>query len=106
MALLSMDVGKSIYCIAELRDYLSWGQYYADIDPQATALFDDFKSAFFQCGKSVPVGRNLYQSASKYYERFPISGEVELENSAFELSLFQELDSDDADLEKDADGLL
>ena len=102
MALLSMDVGKSIYCIAELRDYLSWGQYYADIDPQATALFDDFKERdFFNVENPFQLAEIYIKALQNIMKDSQIFfGEVELENNAFELSLFQELDLDDADLKK------
>jgi len=91
MALLSMDVGKNIHCIADLRQFLMWASYYNDQD---TDLYSDQaqKKEFFDIENPLQL-RDLY--ISSFHKVMKNShlflGLLELESNAFEWSMFPEL---------------
>jgi hypothetical protein len=101
-ALLSIDVGKNIYCVGDLRHYLSWGEYYKDADSDEIDSFDGFKNQSFFELENPAMLRDIYmrtfQTIIKNSHIF--LGLLELENNAFEFCLFPDLDLSNEDLKK------
>ena len=105
MTLLSVDVGKNFSCIADLRENLSWGEYYYDDSTKETdedAFYDiqedqqflelenpvQLRDTYIQAFQHIMLGSEAYL------------GVLELESNAFEFSLFQELDIEEQNLEQ------
>ncbi len=104
ISLLSIDVGQNIACIADLRENLSWGEFYYDNDTNQTdeKSFYDIKEDkhFLELENPIQL-RDTYtkafQGIMKGSEAF--LGILELESNNFEFSLFHELEIDEKNLD-------
>ncbi len=105
LALLSVDVGANICCIVDLREDISWGEYFLEDESKFIdeETFYDIEedSQFLELENPVDL-RDTYihafQTIMQGSEVF--LGLLELESNGFKFSLFQELDLPEQDLEK------
>lgn len=110
LALLSVDVGANICCIADLREDISWGEYFLkdecvdkeckDIDEET---FYDIKedSQFLELENPTELRDTYIKAFQRIMQGSEIFlGMLELESNAFNFSLFQELDITGENLER------
>ncbi|UYP47442.1 hypothetical protein NEF87_003727 [Candidatus Lokiarchaeum ossiferum] len=105
LTLLSIDVGENINCIFDLRENLSWGEYYYDDNTKETDenVFYDIQEdqQFLELENPVQL-RDTYIQAFQHIMKGSEAflGMLELESNSFEFSLFQELEIDDKNLRR------
>ncbi|MHA1672311.1 MAG: hypothetical protein ACTSYI_01660 [Promethearchaeota archaeon] len=105
MSLLSIDVGQNISCIADLREDVSWAEYFCDEESQELDIeaFSEIKEDKNYLELENPIQlRDIY---SQTFQRImqgseAFLGVLELESNGFEFSLFQELTIDTNNLNK------
>jgi len=105
MSLLSIDVGQNISCIADLREDVSWAEYFCDEESQELDV-----EAFYEIkeDKNYLELENPIQLRDIYSQTFQkimqgseaFLGILELESNGFEFSLFQELTINTDNLDK------
>jgi hypothetical protein len=94
MTILSIDVGKNIVCIEDLREDLTYTGQEENVDKEDMGTEIDFnKQKYFELENPTQL-RDIYSKAfQKIIKNSQIFlGVLELEFNAFEFSLFQELE--------------
>ncbi|MHA1583979.1 MAG: hypothetical protein ACTSVU_04620 [Promethearchaeota archaeon] len=105
ITLISIDVGANICGIADLREDVSWGEYFLDSESkeldEGTIYNIEEDQKFFELTNPVQL-RDLYiqtfQKIMHGSEAF--LGVLDLESNGFDFSLFRELELDEQDLKR------
>jgi hypothetical protein len=103
MTLLSVDVGANICCIADIRENVSWVEYFHDEEEiDENTYFDIKEDTQFLEMEDPTALRDIYIKAlqSIMIGSEVLLGVLELESNAFNFSLFQELDIPSEELDK------
>jgi len=100
--ILATDVGKNIYCVEEIRNSVSWGQYFGTNGESTQTVFDDIKdNTFFEIENPYQLVEIYNKSLQRIMKNSQLMfGLLEIESNAFELNLFQELDLSESDLKR------